>query len=125
MTTPTQIAQNYIALMGKKDFNGIEALFSANVQFVGPARTITGRDELMPALRRLAPILESTQIVKLFTDGNDVCVIYDYVTNTEGGAVPTMEWLHVENGKIASIRLLTDHLRWPKVLAELQRRSPA
>jgi hypothetical protein len=33
------------------------------------------------------------------------------------------QWLEIEEGKIRSIFLLTDHVRWPPVLAELTRRS--
>lgn len=119
---PTEIAKSYIAAMGKKDLAAIEALFAPDIHFMGPQRSVKSASELMPLLKRLTPILEGTKIVKLFPDGEDVCIVYDYITSTDEGAVTTMEWIHVAGGKIDSIRLLTDHVKWPKVLAELQRR---
>jgi hypothetical protein len=35
-------------------------------------------------------------------------VIYDLVTDTEIGAVPTVEWLRIEDGRIRSIHLFYD-----------------
>jgi hypothetical protein len=68
-------------------------------------------------------MLLRNDIKKAFVDGSEVCVIYDFVTDTAAGAVPTMEWMRVTNGKIQSIRLLTDHVRWPAALQELGQRA--
>jgi hypothetical protein len=56
-------------------------------------------------------------------DGNDVCVVYDFVTDTSVGAVPSVEWITIEGGRIRIARLLFEKAHWPAVLAELQRRA--
>jgi hypothetical protein len=41
-------------------------------------------------------------------DGDDVCLIYDLVTNTPAGTAPVAEWFRVRDGKIAQIRVFFD-----------------
>jgi hypothetical protein len=51
-----------------------------------------------------------------------VLVVYDCVTDTPVGAVPTAEWLTIEDGQVRSIQLLFERERWPEALAELEKR---
>ena len=64
---------------------------------------------------------------KVFVDGNEACVIYDFVTDTPSGSLPTIEWLQFEEGRIRSINLYYDRVPWKVVMDELSRRasSPA
>ena len=41
-------------------------------------------------------------------DGNDVCMLYDMVTNTPAGTAFIAEWIEVKGDKIASIRTVFD-----------------
>jgi len=50
-------------------------------------------------------------------------VIYDFVTDTAVGAVPSVEWLRVEDGRIRSIQLVFHSQPWPAVVEELTRRA--
>ncbi len=52
-----------------------------------------------------------------------MCLIYDFVTDTPVGAVPTVEWLRVEDGRIRSVWLLFDRQPWPAVMEEVARRA--
>jgi len=119
---PQTTAIAYLESVGRKDFETFERLLSSDVTFHGPAGDVSGSREVSAAYRRLAPILVSNELKKSFVDGSEVCIIYDFVTNTAVGAVPTVEWLKIEDGRVRSIWLLTDHLRWPKALGELQAR---
>ncbi len=89
------------------------------------ARTLRGADAYLTALRRLGPILRRNDVKQVVVDGSNVCVIYDFVTDTAVGAVPSVEWLVVEAGRIRSVRLIFHTERWPAVLAELTRRASA
>jgi hypothetical protein len=120
---PRAIALAYLDAFGRKDFPAFEALLVPDVTFKGPAATLSGARAVAYAYRRLGSMLLHNDLKKAFVDGNDVCLIYDFVTDTAAGAVPTMEWLTIEDGKVISIRLLTDHVRWPAALAELGRRA--
>ena len=116
MTNET-IARTYLA-----DIAHCEPLLAPDVTFTGPASHYTRRDEVLAAFRRLAAIHVRNDIVKLFTDGDEVCVIYDFVTDT-AGTLPTIEWLKIANDQIQSVRLYYDQVPWLKIREELARRS--
>jgi hypothetical protein len=44
------------------------------------------------------------------------------VTDTPAGAVPLVEWLRIENGKVASVTLLFDRVAFKPASGELARR---
>lgn len=116
------IAVAYLEAVSRKDFENFERLLAADVTFRGPAGDVSGARDVAAAYRRLAPIIVKNELQKIFVDGGELCVIYEFVTNTRVGAVPTMEWLTIEDGQVRSIWLLTDHVRWPKALEELHDR---
>ena len=60
---------------------------------------------------------------KVFADGPEVCVIYDFVSGTPAGAVPIVEWLEIAGGKVASVRLLFDRVAFQPARDELARRA--
>ena len=45
---------------------------------------------------------------KIFADGNDVCVLYDLVSNTPIGTAFVCEWYQVKGDKIAEVRTVFD-----------------
>ena len=60
---------------------------------------------------------------KISVDGDEVCVIYDFVTDTPVGPVPSVEWIGMRNGKIKSVRLTFHSLEWPAIREEALRRA--
>jgi hypothetical protein len=78
--------------------------------------------EYVVALKRLGTIVARNDVKRIFAEGDEVCVIYDFITDTEVGAVSTVEWVTVKDSKIASIHLIFDRHRWPEVIAEMNRR---
>jgi hypothetical protein len=120
---PKTVALAYLEAMGRKDFDAVSSLLAPDVVFKGPAATLSGAQEVSGAYKRFAPVLLRNELKRIFVDGNEVCLIYDFVTDTPSGAVPTVEWIRIENGKVSSIWLVTDHVRWPAVLSELGRRA--
>ena len=118
------LAVAYIDAVGQKQFDRLPGLLAPNVEFTGPGgNTIHGAQDYISALRRLGPILKRNEIKKVFVDGNEVCVIYDFVTDTSVGGVPSVEWLRFEDGRIRSSRLVFHTQPWPEVLKELSARS--
>jgi hypothetical protein len=90
-----------------------------------PGKTMQGAEEYLGALKRLGAILERNDVKATLVDGNDVCVVYDFVTDTAVGAVPSVEWLTLEDGRIRTVRLIFHKEHWPEVLAELRNRVSA
>ena len=118
------IARAYLDAVSAKRLDRLDALVSADVRFVGPAKTWTGREDVRAALRRVSLIHVRNDIKRIFSDGDEVCVIYDFVTDTIG-ALATIEWLVIRDGRIESIRLYYDQMPWQRAGEEIARRVQA
>jgi hypothetical protein len=123
MTDLKTIALAYVEAAGTKDLGRISGLLADDLTFVGPTSRYDTAAEVLAALRRLTAIHVRNDIKRVFVDGAEACVIYDFVTDTEIGAVPTVEWLRIEDGRIRSIHLFYDRVPWQTVLVEMQRRA--
>lgn len=121
-TNPEAIALAYLDAVGKKELGRVEALVTPDIRFVGPAMTITGAGDLLAAFRRIGAIHVRNDVKRVFSDGDEVCVIYDFVTDT-AGALPTIEWLRIDGGRIRSVNLYYDQVPWMKLREELARRG--
>ena len=122
---PQDIALEYINALGKHDYDAIAKLLAPDAVLVGPAATRTGVPEILGALKRLAAIHVRSDVRKVFADGDDVCIIYDFVTDTPAGAVATIEWLKIDNGLIRSTNLYYDRVPWQIVGDEMKKRAAA
>ena len=122
MTDPKTIARNYLASVAAKDLDRCASMLAPDITFSGPASNYRGSAEILTAFRRLSSIHVRNDIVRVFAEGNEVCVIYDFVTDTMG-SMPTIEWLTIENDRIASIKLYYDQVPWLKIREEMARRA--
>ena len=118
-----QVALEYIDACGRKDYDTVSRLLSASMTFAGPGNALTGAAPYLAVLRRLGPVWSRSDVKKVFVDGDEVCVIYDFVTDTPAGAVPIVEWLRVEGGKIASVALFFDRVAFKPAADELAQRA--
>ena len=118
------IAVAYIEACGRGDFDAVAPLLAPDVRFRGPAAVIEGAGPYLAVLRRLGTIWAGSKVRKAFADGADACVIYDFVSDTPAGAVPAVEWVRVEDGRIRSIELFYDRVAFQPAREELDRRAP-
>ena len=121
--TAKQVALEYIEACGRKDYDTVSRLLSPSLTFVGPGNALTGAAQYLAVLRRLGPVWKRSDVKKVFVDGDEVCVIYDFVTDTPAGAVPLVEWLRVEDGRIASVTLFFDRVTFKPAADELAPRA--
>lgn len=120
---PRALALTYIEAVGQKQFDRVATLLHPNVEFLTSTRAIRGVPAYVEALRRLAPIIVRNDVHTTIVDGNEVAVVYDFVTDTPAGSVPTIEWITVDEGVIRTSRLIFHTEHWPAALTELTRRS--
>jgi len=120
---PKNIALAYIEACGGKDLDAVAALLAPDLRFVGPGNAVTGAAPYLAVLRRLGAVWVRSDVKKVFADGGDVCVIYDFVTDTPAGAVPIVEWLRIEDGRILSVTLFFDRATFKPASDELGRRA--
>lgn len=119
---PESIARAYLAAVGDKDHDRVRALLAADVTFDGPVMSLHGPDEVIEALRRIGAIHVRNDVRRVFVDGDEICVIYDFVTDPPG-SLPTIEWLRIRGGLIASVKLYYDQLPWQALRHELAERA--
>lgn len=117
------LALRYLDAVGAKDCDGVKALLAPDLQFRGPSSTRTSAEDYVGALKRLGAIHVRNDVKRVFADGDEVCVIYDFVTDTPAGAVPTIEWLRFDGDRIRSIDLYYDRLPWQTVMAVMAERA--
>jgi hypothetical protein len=85
--------------------------------------TRSSAQDFIGALKRLGAIHVRSDVKRVFVDGDEVCVIYDFVTDTTAGALPTIEWLRFEGDRIRSIDLYYDRLPWQAVMEVIAQRA--
>ena len=79
-----------------------------DLSFQGPLETFAKPEPYLESLGRLHHIIERVDVKKMFVDGEDVCLLYDMVTNTPAGTAFIAEWYRVKHGKIREIRVVFD-----------------
>jgi hypothetical protein len=122
-TDARELLTTYIQAVGERRLEALPPLLDPDAEFTLGDNTFRGRDAFVGAFRRLLPIIERNEIRHLFVDGNEACVVYDFVTNTPVGAVLSVEYIRLRNGKIASSTLVFERLHWPEVLSVLKERE--
>jgi len=113
----------YLDAVAKQQFDRLETLLAPDLLFKGPALTRTTAEDYIGALKRLGVIHLRSDVRRVFVDGDEACLIYDFVTDTAAGAVPTIEWLHFEGDRIKVIELFYDRQPWQTVAAIMADRT--
>jgi len=108
MSSARETVENYQAALGKGDFAAARKLLQDDMTFQGPIDTFNKADDYLESIKQLASIIQRIDLKHVFADGDDVCVLYDMVTNTPAGTAFIAEWYQVKGGKIAALRVVFD-----------------
>lgn len=108
MANSAEVVQGYAQALGKGDFAAARRYLHDNLSFHGPIDTFDKPEPLLASLKKLHAMVQRIDMKKVFVDGNDICMLYDLVTNTPAGTSCVAEWYHVKGDKIASIRAVFD-----------------
>lgn len=84
---------------------------------------VNARTNSITALDRLLPALIRNDLREIVTEGIRVCVVYDFMTNTDAGAVRCVELLTVDDSKILKIELILDRAAFAPVNEALNERA--
>jgi hypothetical protein len=115
----------YIQAVGEGRLEALPAMLEPDAEFIVGDIHLRGAEAFVSGFRRLVPIILRNEIRKLFVDGNEACVIYDFVTDTPAGPVVSVEHIKFVNGRIASSLLVFERQHWPEVQAALNERAAA
>jgi hypothetical protein len=104
-----EVVMAYQNALGKQDYKAARSYMSdEHFSFKGPLASHDKPEGLLKDLEQLHHIVKRVEMGKIFVDGNDVCLLYDLITTTPATSSFTCDWYHVENEKIASIRVVFD-----------------
>src|ERR687896_413379 len=103
-----EIVMEYLqALIERRDFKSARSYLKDNVTYVSPLNSFDGVEPYLKYNESL--LLPKPDIKKIFTDGNDVCLLYEMtLTTTPPVTFPVSFWAHVDGEKISSIKLVFD-----------------
>ena len=108
MSNAKEIVLGYQKALGSGDMTAARLFLHDDLSFVGPFDTFHRPEPYLEALDKLHHIVVRVEPKRMFVDGDDVCILYDMVTNTPAGTAFICEWYRVRGDKIASIRALFD-----------------
>ena len=102
-----KVASTYFDTWKVNEFDTMRSLVADDVAFVGPLVRLKGIADFMEGIKDMLQIKSDLIIHKVFVDGPDVLTWFDLHT-TVASPVPVANWLHVEVGKITSLRVAFD-----------------
>ncbi len=109
---PRALAATYFQAWKTRDFATLSATLADDVTFTGPLASADGADTYMQGMKAMAEMITDIVIHKTFVDGADVLTWFDLHTSV-APPCPTANWSHVENGKIAAVRVTFDARPFP------------
>jgi len=106
---------SYINALDRQDFDSARKQLGDNVLVKGPAgEAFRSPDEFINMMRNQRGKYD---IKKMFVDGDDVCLLYDFITKNVN--VFFSSWYKVRDGKIVSIQTVFD----PRPFAAMQEKK--
>jgi ketosteroid isomerase-like protein len=106
-TDPAALARTYFRSWKEKDFDSLRSVLADDANFRGPMGSADDAEACMQGLKGMSQIVTDIVIHKMFVDGDDVLTWFDLHT-TVAPPVPTANWSHIEDGRIARIRVTFD-----------------
>jgi SnoaL-like domain len=105
--TPAHVGAAYFEAWKRGDFAAVRSILAEDATFEGPLGLAANADECVEGLKRMSAIMTDVVVTKTFTDGPDVLTWFElHTVSTE--PLPVVNWRHVRDGKIASIRVTFD-----------------
>lgn len=107
---PDQVAHAYLDAINARDFERARG-FLADDRFRqrSPIGAFEDADAYVADISRIGAILEGIERRRTFVDGDEVCLVVNYITRMDGRQVtPVVYWMRVDSGKICSIETFFD-----------------
>jgi len=105
--SPASLANRYFDAWQHRDVESVRPLLHEAVTFVGSLGATTDAEETLAGLSRMFEMTSEVRVIKRWVDGPDVLTWFELRTQT-AGPIPVVNWSHVEDGRIARIRVAFD-----------------
>jgi predicted SnoaL-like aldol condensation-catalyzing enzyme len=115
--TPVEVVSAYLDAFESRDFERARQYLSdTDFHYHSPVSDADNADAFTINISRLGPILERIERRKVFTQGNEVCVIMHLITTMESMKdVPVVELATVVDGKISDMEVFFDASEYNKM----------
>jgi len=98
-----QVVLDCINAINNEDFAAARRLVTDDMTFDGVLGSRQGADAYFKDMEKMRL---KYKVRKSFVKGDDVCLLYD--TDMSGQKIFVCGWYHLENGKIASLKVVFD-----------------
>lgn len=105
-----RLVNDYLNSFYTGDFEHARTLVADEFTFHGPFLHVTGRNAFFDGARGLRPIVQGHHTLHQWTDGHDVCTVFDLQLESPAGTgtVTMSEWHTVNHAMLTSGRCLFD-----------------
>jgi hypothetical protein len=101
------VGATYFEAWKKRDWARLRGILADDVTFVGPLGTADSAEACISGLQHMSEIVTDIVERRTFVDGDDVLTWFELHT-ARTAPLPTVNWRHVEDGKIRWIRVTFD-----------------
>ena len=105
---PTAVAEAYFDAWSRNDPAALADVLADDVIVHGPLGRIDGAAAYQPSLGRIFSITHALAIQHRWVDGGDVLTWFDLHPHGDHEPFPVASWLHIENNRIAQVRVTFD-----------------
>jgi hypothetical protein len=123
-STAAGTARAYIEAVGSHDVAAVDNLLADSLEARVGSST-SDKAAWLAALERLLPVIVRNDIRDVYENSDHACVVYDFVTDTQAGAVVCVENVRVTDGRITDIELVFDGVAFAPVRQALAQRATA
>jgi limonene-1,2-epoxide hydrolase len=103
--SPAETVSAYLSAIAAREYSHARVyLADERFYYEDPVNRFDSADELIRYLEMVGPIIGSIDVLKQFTDGNEVCTILQFTAQlSEKTTTMAVQWALVRKGRIASI----------------------
>lgn len=101
-----EIVMEYLQAVERQDFTSARGYLKDDMSYVSPLNSFDNAEAYLKYNFSLH--LPKLDIKKVFADGDDVCLFHETTLAKPAATVFTSIWVHVDGGKISSIRVIFD-----------------
>jgi hypothetical protein len=105
--TVAEVGARYFEAWRRGDFDALRGILADDATFDGPMGRASNAEECIAGLQNLSKSVTEIVEHKTFVDGPDVLTWYELHT-ADAGPLPTVNWRHIEHGKITWIKVAFD-----------------
>jgi hypothetical protein len=108
--TADMLVRAYFSAISQRDFAQLQSFLDpASFRYVSPTRVFNSATAYIADVARIETILKRIELRHMFREGDEVCVIYDFLsTLPELERVRVAAWFHIASGKIDQIEVFFD-----------------